>query len=92
MLRAGRDRTGRIPHPSVAMQCMHGVDVDTIRRLNAAATGDWVAPLDADDELDPDGVLAAAATVRGWPCGLGWLGRNRLLARCCAPAAGRRSA
>jgi hypothetical protein len=45
----------------------------------AAATGDWVAPLDADDEVDPDGVLAAATLVRGWPSGLGWLGCNRLL-------------
>jgi len=45
----------------------------------AAATGDWVSPLDADDELDPDGVLAAATLVRGWASEAGWLGCNRLL-------------
>jgi len=45
----------------------------------AVANGDWVVPLDADDELDPDGMLAAAAAVRGRPSELGWLGCNRLL-------------
>jgi len=45
----------------------------------AAATGDWVVPLDADDELDRDGVLAAVSAVRAWPRELAWLGCNRVL-------------
>ncbi|HVQ91593.1 MAG TPA: glycosyltransferase [Mycobacteriales bacterium] len=45
----------------------------------AVATGDWVTPLDADDQLNPAGVLAAATTVLQAPGSMGWLGGNRLL-------------
>lgn len=45
----------------------------------AAATGDWITPLDADDLLDPAGLLAATHTAATAAGSVGWLGGNRLL-------------
>lgn len=46
----------------------------------ARATGEWVAPLDADDLLDEHGLCAALAFLeRPENTQLGWLGANRTL-------------
>lgn len=45
----------------------------------AAATGDWVVPLDADDELDPDGFGALLAVLADCGPSVGWVGTNRVL-------------
>ncbi len=45
----------------------------------AAATGDWVVPLDSDDLLDPDGFAAVARALQQADAGTGWVGCNRLL-------------
>lgn len=45
----------------------------------AAASGDWVVPLDADDELDPDGFGALLSVVAGCGPSVGWVGANRVL-------------
>jgi len=45
----------------------------------AAATGDWVIPLDSDDLLDPDDFAGIVRTLRDADPGTGWIGCNRLL-------------
>jgi hypothetical protein len=44
----------------------------------AVATGVWVTPLDADDELDPDGVVELGRILALAPADLGWIGANRV--------------
>jgi len=45
----------------------------------AAAAGDWVLPLDADDELDPAGLRALLDVLVDCPPVVGWIGANRTL-------------
>lgn len=45
----------------------------------AAATGDWVLPLDSDDLLDPADFAAVVGALLSADAGTGWIGCNRLL-------------
>lgn len=45
----------------------------------AAASGEWVVPLDADDELNPHGVAAALSFASLKADHVSWLGLNRTL-------------
>lgn len=45
----------------------------------AAATGDWVLPLDADDELDSAGFGELLGVLAGCGPEVGWVGANRVL-------------
>lgn len=45
----------------------------------AMADVEWVLPLDADDTLDPDGLVAVLVLLAGLAPEVGWLSANRLL-------------
>lgn len=73
----------RLPGPeradrSVGWRAVRGPSAARNAAL-AAAAGEWVVPLDADDELDAGGFGALLGVLTGCPADVGWVGANRLL-------------
>lgn len=74
----GAVTVGPVPDRIVRWRASRGVSAARNAALTAAS-GEWVVPLDADDELDTDGFAELLGRLVGAPASVGWVGANRVL-------------
>ena len=65
------------PDQVVRWQVPRGISAARNAAL-ASASGNWIVPLDADDELDPTGLHTLARIADQAPDAVGWIGANRV--------------
>lgn len=76
------DGPGEIPHitPDTMVRLAARRGIAAARNVALAmAGGDWVLPFDADDLLDPAGLMAGLDSLTGLGSEVGWLSANRRL-------------